>query len=419
MSEKVRDAVPVLFGSSKECCGCGACAARCPMGAIDMVEGDRGFKVPAIRENVCVKCGLCKKVCGFQSPVDAVTTGPFYAATAAKDEPQSASGGVFISLARETVLAGGVAYGAAYDVEPDGLCVCHRRVSSIAELAALQGSKYVQSDAAACYPQVERDLKDGLPVLFSGTPCQIAGLRGFLRRDYDNLATVDLVCHGVPSEKMFRGYVSSLEERFGKRIVDFRFRCKRDGWEHSLLLLLLLRPFEKQDEGADEEVLIPASDSPYYDMFLGLKTLRDSCYSCPFAGSARPADLTIGDFWGVEARHPDLLEENGGAFSASKGISCLLVNNERGVTALERLGGDLLLHPVDFDDIASGNDQLRASSALPSDRDEYLDAFSSDGWGAVEALWLRRTRLRRLKRRVGAVLPQGMRNFIKRVIHRG
>ena len=409
----VSAAVPVLFASASACCGCGSCAARCPKGAIDMMEDEHGFRLPRIRKDACVRCGACKTVCGFQRKLAARSGGPFYAAALAAGEPDSASGGVFACLARAVIERGGIVYGAAYDAGEDGLRVRHRRVDSADGIHALQGSKYVQSDATACYGMVERDLKGGLTVLFSGTPCQVAGLKGFLRRDYGNLILVDLVCHGVPSEAMFRGYAESLCRRFGANVRDLRFRCKRDGWDNSRALLARLA-----GEGY-RDVLIPSWGSVYYDLFLNLKTLRDSCYACPFAGPDRPGDLTIGDFWGVERRRPDLLRENGGLFSTFEGVSCLLANNVHGAEMLGELGEGLTLAPVEFDEIAAGNDQLRAPAALPDDRADYISAFRHGGWLAVDRLWRRRTLPARLKRAVSRYLPTSLKAAIKHIIRRG
>lgn len=408
----VEKPVPVLFEAPSECCGCGACAARCPAGAIDMVEDEFGFRFPRIRGDACARCGLCRRVCGFQRRLAARTEGPWYAACSRGGEPASASGGAFAVLARAVLASGGVVYGAAYEVAAGGLRVRHRRVDCEAELPALQGSKYVQSDATACYPQVERDLRAGVRVLFSGTPCQVAGLKGFLRRDYTGLLTVDLVCHGVPSEAMLRAYAKELGRRYGANVSDARFRCKRDGWDASKVLQV--RFVDNRVPG----LLLPSDRSSYYDLFMNVKTLRESCYSCPFAGPNRPGDLTIGDFWGVQVRRSDLLEENDGPFNLADGVSCLLANSEAGREALSELGCGLVLSPVEFEDIAAGNDQLRAPAKMPSDRRDYLDAFRTGGWPAVERLWRRRTLPGRIKRAISSHIPVSIKNAAKRFLKR-
>lgn len=362
-----------------------------------MSEGKDGFVLPVIDSDLCVGCGACARACGLNRGIGSNSAGPFYAAAGRGDVSESASGGVFGAVAREVISAGGVAYGAAYECEGNTLRVLHRRAASVDELRPLLNSKYVQSDAGVCFVDVKADIREGRQVLFCGTPCQVAGLKGFLGRYYENLTTVDLVCHGVPSGRMFSDCVEDYGNQFGSPVVDFRFRCKREGWGHSLLLLLLL------EDG--REVTIPAAKSPYYDMFLNLKTLRDSCYRCPYAGRFRAGDLTIGDFWGVEINRPDVLNDST-KFSQTKGISCLLVNNSHGKDFIDSCNS-LDLYPVDFDDIARGNDQLRHPSNLPSDRGLYIEAFAKGGWRSVRKLYLRRERGLKYhsKRILRALLP--------------
>ena len=397
MSNVKRGEVPTLFESPSHCCGCGACTAACPKGAITMSEGKDGFVLPVIDNDLCIGCGACTRACGLNRGIGSNSVGPFFAAAGRDDVSESASGGVFGAVAREVISAGGVAYGAAYKLEGNSLRVLHCRAASVDELSPLLNSKYVQSDAGVCFGAVKTDLREGRQVLFCGTPCQVAGLRGFLGRDYENLATVDLVCHGVPSGRMFADCVEDYGKQLGSPVVDFRFRCKREGWGHSLLLLLFL------EDG--REVTIPAVKSPYYDMFLNLKTLRDSCYRCPYAGRFRAGDLTIGDFWGVEVNRPDVMKD-AEKFNQMKGVSCLLVNNDRGRKFVEACKA-LDLYPVAFDDIAKGNDQLRHPSVLPKDRQLYIDAYTNGGWRAVERLYKKRERsvVYYAKKAVRTVLP--------------
>lgn len=396
--------VPTLFESPSHCCGCGSCAAGCPKGAITMSEGKDGFVLPVIDSDLCVGCGACARACGLNRGVGSNSAGPFYAAAGRDDVSESASGGVFGAVAREVISAGGVAYGAAYECEGNTLRVLHRRAASVDELRPLLNSKYVQSDAGVCFVDVKADIREGRQVLFCGTPCQVAGLKGFLGRDYENLTTVDLVCHGVPSGRMFADCVEDYGKQLGSPVVDFRFRCKREGWGHSLLLLLL-------EDG--REATIPAPKSPYYDMFLNLKTLRDSCYRCPYAGRFRAGDLTIGDFWGVDVNRPDVLKDSE-KFNQMKGVSCLLVNNDRGREFIKSSNA-LDLYPVEFDDIAKGNDQLRHPSDLPNDRGLYIDAFAKGGWKSICKLYLRRERGLKFhsKRILRALLPASFISFTK------
>lgn len=371
--------IPKLFDGAADCCGCESCLAACPKGAIAMVEDANSFAFPRIDRSLCIGCHACVRACGLHQLLGQETSGPWYAAAGTGDVSHSASAGTFVTLAREVIARGGCAFGAAYEAEADGLHVRHRMAENEEGLATLQNSKYVQSEAGPCFPEVRRQLATGRPVLFSGTPCQIAGLRGYLgKKSYPNLYTADLVCHGVPSQAMFRAWVANLEKKYGSRVNDVRFRSKRDGWGHSLLILLL---FDGQEE---PEYL--SCDIDYYGMFLGLETLRDSCYECPYAGSYRVGDLTLGDFWCVQVNAPEVLEDSI-RFNEERGVSCLLVNNAHGREALERFGIGLALKEVGFDAIAKGNDQLRHPSVRPADRNKLMKAWREGGWDGASRWW--------------------------------
>lgn len=401
--------VPVLFESATCCCGCGACAMACPADAISMVEDETGFAYPRIDESMCVRCGRCKQVCGFQLRLAQESAGPFFAAATSEAQiERSASGGVFGALARAMVARGGAVVGCAYEHEEGELVARHRVAEDEAGIDALLGSKYVQSDAAAAFPRVRELLREGREVLFSGTPCQVAGLRGYLGGVPEGLLTVDLVCHGVPSSRLLNGYLMWVEGGDTVHLRDVRFRDKRRGWDGPRELVLCYVNGVEREIGGD--------DSSYYDLFYSTSISRDSCYACPFAGRLRPADLTIGDFWGVEKVRPDLLAESGGPFDTHRGVSCLLVNNERGTAWLERLGSRLVTSPVTFGQVAENNDQLRNPAVAPRVRTSYLSAFHEGGWPAVERVWRCRKLLGGVHRAVAHLLPSGLKRAVKRVM---
>lgn len=398
--------VPVLFECPSQCCGCRACLEACPVCAIEMREDESGFAYPVINQEACVRCGRCKRVCGFQHEFGCGPAERCYAAATSEAEiGESASGGVFGALARAMVSRGGVVFGCANEAGETGLHVRHRSARTATELEEMYGSKYVQSSTEDCFREVERELRSGGEVLFSGTPCQVAGLRGYLGREHEGLLTVDLVCHGVPSERMLREYLSM---EFGGGISDVRFRPKCNGWDDSLRLQLA---------GPDApQGTVSSEDSSYYDLFLGLRTLRDSCYECPFAGPRRAGDLTIGDFWGVDEVRPDLLDQAGGQFSLQRGVSCLLVNTARGARWLDALGGKIMRARVSFEDVASHNEQLRHPAETPADRGDYLRAFANGGWSTVDRLWRRKTRRHRAVRAIKRCIPVPVKQALKRLV---
>lgn len=401
--------IPVLFGAPERCSGCRACLEGCPVGAISMHEDACGFAYPQIDAAACVRCGRCKRVCGFQRGLGQ-EAGPsaFAAATREEEINLSASGGVFGALARAMVDAGGVVFGCAYEREGGRLRARHRAARTRGELEEMYGSKYVQSSTNGCYSEVERELRAGRQVLFSGTPCQVAGLQGYLGRDYDGLLTVDLVCHGVPSERMLNAYLEGVSG--GRDVIDVRFRSKRGGWDGPRELELVFA-----DGGVRR---IPGDRSSYYDLFYSVMISRDSCYECPFAGALRAGDLTIGDFWGVDKVRPDLLREEGGPFDTHRGVSCLLVNTRTGERWLSILGGKLVCEPVSFEDVAMFNDQLRRPATKPVERAEYFDLFSRAGWPSVERLWRSRSRGRLALERVKGLIPPKVKQLLKSIISR-
>lgn len=207
----------VLFDDKKDCCGCGACMNVCPKNAIRMAEDEVGFVYPEIDQNLCVGCGVCKKACGYQMQPLMQKSEAVYAAASNNDNllRKSASGGAFAVLAENVLKKGGVVYGAALPLENGKLEPKHLRIDTVERLTELQGSKYVQSAIGDTYAQAKKDLLDGKSVLFSGTPCQIAGLKQYLKKDYENLLTVDIICHGVPMQTIFPELYGRLREETG------------------------------------------------------------------------------------------------------------------------------------------------------------------------------------------------------------
>jgi coenzyme F420-reducing hydrogenase beta subunit len=392
-----------LFEEKKDCSGCGACLAVCPQKAITMTPDAEGFVFPVIDNNLCVECGLCVRTCAFQNvPVTADEPLATYAAVN-KDQTalhSSSSGGVFAALASLTFEGGGVVFGCAFnsDMEPEHVCI-----DSPADMKRLQGSKYVQSDVKNTYAEAQKYLREGRRVLYTGTPCQIAGLKSYLGQDYDCLITADVICYGVPSAAFFKGYMEHLEDKLKGRVVDFKFRDKSKGWG-SMGKVVYDR------NGVLRERLITPLTSYYITYFYSRSILRESCYNCKYAGGNRQGDFTMGDYWGIEKAHPEI--------DARNGVSVLLVNSEKGRALVPKLSKLLSLTESTFDQAKAQNCQLNRPTPKSNQREAILTTWREGGYRAVADEYWNANRQRILITRVKMVVPQPVKRLIKRIVRR-
>ena len=328
------------------CTGCTACVHVCPVKCITMVEDAEGYLNAKIDQTKCIDCGSCVRTCP-QNHKDKCINGATKRVLVlrSKDDKllkKSASGGVFATIAKKFIQQGGVAVGAAYD---DDLVVRHTIVNKVEDLWKLQNSKYVQSIIGDCFPKIKDLLKSGSKVLFSGTPCQVAGLRRYLKRDYDNLITADIICHGVPSPKLFKEYVHWKSEKLNMEIGSVNFRDKADGWG----LTLAFRP-----KSGNKVVDVIGPTDPYYENFLQGNLHRPCCYDCHYTSQYRPADITMGDYWGVEREHP-------GKYSY-KGVSMLMLNTDHAVEFFKDYEDDFYWDESTFEKASRDNGNLRHPS---------------------------------------------------------
>lgn len=350
----------------QKCCGCWACVQRCPRNCITMHEDEEGFSYPIVDTSVCIECGLCEKVCPVLNQAKAKRPLDVYAAINPNEEIRlnSSSGGIFTLLAEKVIADGGVVFGARFDEHWE---VVHDYCETSAGLAAFRGSKYVQSRIGACYQQAENFLKTGRRVLFSGTACQIAGLHRFLGKEYDNLLTVDVICHGVPSPLVWRKYVEAIKTRpqniIGKNttlhfadkntaIAGIAFRDKSSGWKRYGFTVRSI------DENNPERILFW---EPFYEnLFMGgfLKDiyLRPSCYSCPSKSGKAQSDITLGDYWGIEHHHP--------AMDDDKGTSLVLLHTDKGRMAFGAL--DCSIEASTYEQALAGNPSIEDSVKEPA-----------------------------------------------------
>lgn len=305
--------MPKLFLKKEECCGCSACMNVCSKNAIHMETDEKGYLYPAINENECINCGLCEKVCPLRD--DLTEIGFEQTAYGVKNKDQnerkrSSSGSVFIEVAKWILNQGGVVYGVELDSDFN---VKFGSAETLEDVRKFQGSKYVQSEKNDVFRKIRKDLNAEKMVLFTGTPCEVAGLKHFLRKDYDNLYTLDLICHGVPSWKSLQIYVEEKEKRYSSYIKELRFRDKSYGWRNQEL-------FMKLNNGKVYHA--PIWEDTFYRLFTNNYILRDSCYTCKYANMNRQGDITIGDFWNIKNVNKE--------FEDNLGVSSIIINSEKG-----------------------------------------------------------------------------------------
>ena len=343
-----------LAENKKLCCGCGACAEICPMQAITMKPDEEGFLYPVIDEDICIECGLCESRCHELMPAgnDFVRGEPVFYIAHNNDEEvimKSASGGAFSALSDVILAEGGVVYGAVFDEEFN---IVHGRAETAEERNRMRSSKYVQSVVSSgIYAQLKEDLESGRKVLFTGTPCQIAGVQTFLDRDYDNLILCDVICHSVPSPLMWREYLKMLEDENGGKITYINFRDKTEGWQRASTF----KGFRyKIDDGELKK------DDRFYRLFFGWKTIaRPSCSACKYAQVNRPSDITIADYWGVERFAPE--------WKDFYGVSFILTTSPKGEELLNACRDTMRFEQRDPSEQISENHRLRGPMGIPED----------------------------------------------------
>lgn len=315
----------------ERCAGCTACASVCPVGAIQMQPDAQGFSYPHIDADKCITCHRCEKACYYVSGLPASTHSHVqecYAAWRAQYAARrvSQSGGIGAALAEHILARGGIVYGAAFDEQ---FVVRHQRYTDIETAAALRGAKYVQSDLEGIFQQVKTDIRGGGDILFFGTPCQIAGLKKFLAKEYENLWLVDLICHGVPSPRIWQEYLTWLTQQHrGETLEVVRIRDPQFGW-HSNQANFCFRGkwFASND---------------YNNLYGCGIMLRSTCYACPFTNLTRMGDLTIGDCWGIEQVDP--------ALDQAAGVSIVLANSTRGKALFDALP-DIVRHAIPIEKV--------------------------------------------------------------------
>ncbi len=336
----------INLSNKSKCCGCNACVQICPRKCIFMKEDSEGFLYPTVNNEECISCGLCEKKCPMLHCAKSNDTYlDAYAAYTRDDKVRevSSSGGMFTVFANEILEQNGVVFGVSFS--QDFKSAHHIAVTNKDDLYKLQGSKYFQSNTEDSYRRVEELLKEGKLVLYSGVACQIAGLKNYLQKDYDRLYTIDVLCHGVPSPKLWRKYINEKKEEFNNYdIKKVEFRNKATGWKNYSIKIF----FDKYR--IYQEIFV--NDS-FYKLFLNDIALRPSCHSCKYKDLQRPSDITIGDFWGIQNLLPEMDDDSG--------TSVVIVHSSKGKQLLQNIHEEIKFTEVD------------ANKALP----EHMDSRKS------------------------------------------
>ena len=382
----------------KECCGCGACANICPKHCIRMIENDEGFLYPQIQEENCVNCGACEKVCPILQKASAQDSRREARAVVHQDQDvlmKSSSGGLFSALADEIIARGGCVFGAAFTA--DFSRVHHIMAENLEDLCALRGSKYMQSDLEYCYPAVRKQLDQDRWVLFTGTPCQIAGLKAYLGRDHERLICADVICHGAPPSLLWRSYLKHIQKKLDGEVIAVNFRDKTDGWKkYGVKITAENGKIYRCAMGKD----------PYLRMFLKNVCLRESCYHCGVKENGFFSDITMGDLWGVDQILPEI--------NSSLGVSLAVVHTEKGRLLFEQITRSMSVFSVDFEQALLHNTALMKSVRRPDERNHFFSDLDKFSWNKLERRYAK-DRIGTVVRRMISTSPAGT---LKRAIIR-
>lgn len=363
----------ITISEKSECCGCGACENICPKNAITMKADSEGFLYPEVERSRCIDCGQCEAVCPVKNHDSSPETkNKVYGAqnTDERIRRQSSSGGIFYLLAKKHMENGGVVAGAAFD---ESFILHHQFASDINEVDKLLGSKYVQSKTGDIYKKVRNYLDSGIPVLFSGTSCQVEALKSFLRKPYHNLTTVDIICHGVPSPLLWEKYKKWISAKFdNQEIQGVSFRDKSSGWKKYSVTV----NFKNKSQYS-----VRLGDDAFMKAFLNDFCLRPSCYSCSFKGVDRISDITLGDFWGVAKVVPEL-DDN-------KGTSLVITHSDRGEAVFRQIQDHLINVPADSASALKSNPAALYSCKLPPCRTAFMQELQANDFEFVYNKYLK------------------------------
>lgn len=373
----------------KLCSGCTVCLSICPKKAISFKEDSDGFKYPVIDKDKCIDCGLCKKKCPVLNTKDNDSINDCYVGFNNDDSEKlkSSSGAIFSLLADYVLGNNGIVIGAAFDKDNK---LKHVAVESKKDLDKLKGSKYLQSDLNNIFTYIKENIKDR-KILFVGTPCQVAGVKAIINNK--NLLCVDLICHGVPSPKLFDKYIKELECKNNDSLLNYNFRDKRTGWD----------TYSNTASFKNNNITELSKDNKYMNLFLSDVALRESCYNCNFKVGNKYSDITLGDFWGVQNYYPEMYNK--------KGVSAIIINTELGKEVFNIIKNNIEYKSCKLDEIISGNPSLKVSGKIPKNREQFFLELDSK---SIDYLCSNYIRKKNLIRRVLGKVKRIIKILIKR-----
>lgn len=377
----------------KLCVGCSACTNSCSHDCISMAADTEGFMYPVVDEHNCVACGLCEKNCPVLNTLSPHKGTTAFAAVNNDSETRcgSTSGGVFSLLAHYILKHHGVVFGAAYELD---FSVSHQWIDDPDQLYKFRGAKYVQSCINDSYRQVKDFLNADRYVLFSGTPCQIAGLRSYLGKEYPKLICVDLICHGIPSEKVWKHYVDYRAQKDNNGIlpVKINMRSKTTGWQK----------YSVEFTYTDKQYSVIFADDPYMQGYIRDLYTRPSCFDCKFKGINRISDFTLGDYWGIEGQHPEMND--------GQGTSLVFVHTNKAQDIWNEISNDLRTCEVDAEQAIQWNRMAVASTPYNDKKEEFFNRYESENFESLvwelapKPIPKKVTLMRRIMRKVKRIL---------------
>lgn len=349
--------------NKEDCTGCASCKNICPKQCINMEYDEEGFLYPNINKDKCVNCKMCIKVCPLEKEIKKNEFKQEFYALKNKDikiREKSSSGGVFIPISNVILEKSGIVFGAKFDKD---FYVIHEGVSSSKDRDLFCQSKYLQSDINDTYKKVKEYLNKNKIVLFTGTPCQIDGLNNYLGKDFENLITLDFVCHGVPSPKVFQSHIKDKIKKYKSKIKSINFRYKKEKWGTQNLKIIFENGKVYSPKGRDDK---------YYELFASDIILRKSCYKCKYSNLKRVSDITIADFWGINTIRPN--------FDDGKGSSLVIINSIKGKNIFELIKSEFQIEECSIEEARNSQYNLRASTKFNKKRDKFFDIYINNGY---------------------------------------